>query len=107
LRFKQDTIVFGTVQEDEKIGAEFIFENIGKDPLEIEIVSACECIYMDWTEGPIPAKALGRINLIFNTAGHSGNQSKTIDVIFKNTDTNDYPLVKQVQLLVQVLPKRE
>lgn len=84
-----------------------MFLNKGTTPLEIEIVSACECIYVDWTEGPIPGNEKGHINLVFNTEGHSGEQSKTIDVIFKNTDANDYPLVKQVQLTVKVLPKRE
>jgi len=84
-----------------------VFDNNGKDALEIEIVSACECIYVDWTEGPIPVHEKGHINLVFDTQGHSGDQSKIIDVIFKNTDEKDYPLVKQLQLGVKVLPKRD
>lgn len=105
MAFDKDTIVFGAVKEGEKIGAEYAFVNNGSAPLEIEIVSACECIYLDWTETAIQTREKGQIKLIFNTDGHSGHQAKTIDVIFKNTDDKDYPLVKQVFLIVDVLPK--
>lgn len=106
VKFEQDTVSFGTVEEGAKIGVEYLFKNIGKQTLEIEIISACDCMNLDWTTTPIPPTEQGKVTVVFDSAGHPGDIEKNIDVIFKNTDAKDYPLVKQVALKVKVLPKK-
>jgi hypothetical protein len=94
------------VEEGAKIGVEYLFNNIGKQTLEIEIISACDCMMLDWTTTPIPPAAQGKVTVVFDSAGHPGDIEKNIDVIFKNTDEKDYPLVKQLALKIKVLPKK-
>lgn len=94
------------MEEGTKIGVEYLFKNIGKQNLEIEIVSACDCMMLDWPTEPIKPEAGGKISIVFDSKGHPGDLEKMIDVIFKNTDPNDYPLVKQLLLKIRVLPRK-
>lgn len=106
MRFEKDVIEFGNIPEGEKAGLEIMFTNIGKRDLEIEVVSVCECMLVDWTLEAIPPGKTGKVNMIFDSAGRPGDVTKDIDVIFKNTDKNDYPLVKRVVFKAKVLPKK-
>lgn len=91
--------------EGDEILAEYVFTNIGTDALEIELVSGCQCIRAEWPKELILPREGAQINVFFDTKGWLGEQNKTIDVIFKNTDFNGYPLVKQVYLRGKVGPK--
>ena len=96
---------FGEAQDGDEILAEYIFTNIGTSRLEIELVSACDCIRTDWPRGEIlPGEAI-QITAIYDTSGRVGESEKILDVIFKNTDFNGYPFVKQVFLKGKVVPK--
>ena len=87
----------GTVEGDE-IEAHYQFVNTGDQALEIEIVSACQCMAIEWTRGPIARGQSGEITVVFDTSDRTGDVTKEIDVIFKNTDQDGYPLVKRVWL---------
>lgn len=102
VRFDPERLDFGTVRAGEKVGAEYFFTNIGNRTLEVEIVSACDCMLLDWTTEPIPPGQKGKITVIFDSSGKKGKQEKDIDVIFKNTDKNDYPLVKRAYFGITV-----
>lgn len=105
IRFDDDVMVFGEAEAGDEILAEYIFTNIGTNTLEIEIVSTCDCIRADWPrEGILPGEA-AQITAIYDTTGRAGENEKTLDVIFKNTDFNGYPLVKQIVLKGKILPK--
>ena len=98
IRFDDDTLLFGDAEEGVEVLAEFIFTNIGRDTVEIDLVSACECIQVDWPREPIFPGESALISTVFNTKGWKGEQQKTIDVIFRNTDASGYPWIKQVTL---------
>ena len=85
-------MLFEGVEGDE-IEARYEFENIGSQNLEIEIVSACNCMELNWPRQAVAPGQRGIIEVVFDTKGLSGLVSKDIDVIFKNTDKNGYPLV--------------
>jgi hypothetical protein len=105
IRFDDEVMVFGEAEAGDEILAEYIFTNIGTNTLEIEIVSACDCIRTDWPrEGILPGEA-AQITAIYDTTGRAGENEKTLDVIFKNTDFNGYPLVKQIVLKGKIVPK--
>ena len=106
LRFDDELLLFGEAEEGDEVLADYIFTNIGRIPLEIDLVSACDCIKVDWPRGEIAPGEAARIETVFNTAGRPGETEKTIDVIFKNTDKQGYPLVKQVKLKGKVLVKK-
>ena len=96
---------FGEAQEGDEILAEYIFTNIGTNALEIELVSACDCIRVEWPKGEIMPGEAALINVFYDTSGRVGETDKIIDVIFKNLDFNGYPLVKQIMLKGKIVPK--
>lgn len=98
-------MTFGEATEGDEIVAEYIFTNIGANPLEIELVSACDCIHTDWPKEVILPGEAGLITAVYDTNGRAGETEKTLDVIFKNTDFNGYPLVKQIWLKGKIMPK--
>jgi len=91
-------IDFGSVREGEPVFGRFAFANYAEVPLEIEMVSTCDCIESDWSIGPILPNQLGEVLLKFNSKGEGPDVMKTIDLIFKNVDDKGYPLIKQLYL---------
>lgn len=102
MAFEYEMIDFGSVTEGEPVYGRFAFSNAGPDTLEIELVSACDCIELEWSKGVILTDQQGEILLKFKSAGEAGAVLKTLDVIFKNTDEKGYPLVKQLYLKGEV-----
>ncbi|MFN4080601.1 MAG: DUF1573 domain-containing protein [Saprospiraceae bacterium] len=90
---------FGEVNEGQFVEVAFTLRNIGDEILEIEIISACECIEAHWTTGKIQPDAQAEIKLLFDTRGRKGLNEKDIDLIFVNTDAEGYPLVKRARLV--------
>ncbi len=105
IRFDDEILLFGEAEEGDEILAEFIFTNIGTRPLELELVSACDCIRVEWPNGEILPGEAAQVTAAFDTTGRAGEKEKTLDVIFKNRDFNGYPLVKQVMLKGTIVPK--
>ncbi len=97
-RFRFESLHFGTLKSGERVVVQYPFTNIGKEPLAIEMVSACDCIEANWTRTDIAPGAEGMIEITYDGTDKSGAISKDIDVIFKNTDEKGYPLVKRVLL---------
>ena len=105
VKFRHDLMVFDGSTEGEEVEAHYEFENIGGDTLEIEIVSVCNCMKVEWTRTPVSPGQYGTVDVVFDTAGLSGVVSKDIDVIFKNTDKDGYPLIKRVALKGKVFKR--
>jgi hypothetical protein len=103
MRFDDDTLYFGDILAGDEVLAEFIFTNIGKRPLQIDIVSVCDYIRAEWPEENIAPGEAGLIRVVYDTRNRAGENKKTIDVVFKNLDLEGYPLVKQVFLEGRVL----
>jgi hypothetical protein len=82
----------------EVLSVQYSFLNIGMDSLQVEIVSACDCMELAWTLDPVPPNRRGTVDILFDTANQPAEIIKDIDVIFKNTDARGYPLVKRVIL---------
>lgn len=79
---------FGTVIQGEKVAYSFVFTNTGKSNLIISDVKAsCGCTLPKWTRKPIAPGEEGYIEVIFDSHGRHGEQSKTIQV-FANTQPN-------------------
>ncbi|MDX1910633.1 MAG: DUF1573 domain-containing protein [Saprospiraceae bacterium] len=105
MRFDDDTLFFGDAVAGDEVLAEYIFTNTGKRDLEIDIVSVCECIQAEWPHEKIAPGEAGLIRIVYDTRNRAGENKKTIDVVFKNLDTEGYPLVKQIFLEGRVIKK--
>jgi hypothetical protein len=79
---------FGTVIQGEKVAHTFVFKNTGQSNLVISNVKAsCGCTTPKWSREPIKPGKEGTIEVIFDSAGRSGEQSKTVKV-YCNTQPN-------------------
>lgn len=72
---------FGKVAEGEKISYQFLFENKGTGPLVINSVSTtCGCTVPKYNTKPVKPGENGSIEVVFDTSGRNGLQTKTITV---------------------------
>ena len=72
---------FGKVKEGEKIGYTFTFENQGTGSLVIaSAITTCGCTVPKFDKKPVPPGKKGSLEVIFDTSGRSGMQTKTITV---------------------------
>jgi len=72
---------FGQVKEGEKVGYIFSFVNKGTASLFIKTaVTSCGCTVPKFDKEPFPPGDSGTLEVVFNTSGYSGIQTKTIAV---------------------------
>lgn len=89
---------FGKVKRGEKKETEFVFTNTGNAPLEIDIVSACECTTTDYPIRPILPGQSGSIKVIFDSTEKEENEVIDIDIFLKNTDPETgLPIIEMLQ----------
>ena len=81
LVFKEYEHDFGKVAEGEKIGYAFTFQNKGTANLIIASATAsCGCTVAKYSSEPIPPGGNGNLEVVFDTSGRNGVQTKTITV---------------------------
>lgn len=101
LKFQEERINFGIVNEGDLVKKSFKFTNTGNYPLYIlEAFSACGCTVPDWPKEMIKPGADGVIMVQFNTEGKVNNQRKGITII-----SNTFPAETVVYLEGNVIPK--
>jgi Protein of unknown function (DUF1573) len=72
---------FGKVAEGEKVSYTFKFDNKGAENLIISsATTTCGCTVPGYDTKPIPPGASGNLEVVFDTSGRSGMQTKTITV---------------------------
>ncbi|WP_207433833.1 DUF1573 domain-containing protein [Sabulibacter ruber] len=99
MTFKETEFDFGDIKADKKVEHTFTFTNTGKAPLVIENASAtCGCTVPEWPHEPIAPGETGKIKVVFDPTGKSGQQSKQI-TITANTD----PQINQVSIKTNII----
>jgi hypothetical protein len=79
--FKDYEHQFGNVTEGEKIGYIFTYENNGTSDLIIKSASpSCGCTVPKFDKKPVRPGESGKIEVVFDTSGRRGLQTKTISV---------------------------
>ncbi|HRS19136.1 MAG TPA: DUF1573 domain-containing protein [Bacteroidales bacterium] len=79
--FDEPKFDFGTITQGEVVEHTFFFTNTGSADYTIETVQAsCGCTTPDYTQTPVKPGEKGKVVVKFNSAGRSGNQSKTVTV---------------------------
>ena len=72
---------FGKVAEGEKVSCNFTFDNKGTENLIISsVTTTCGCTVSKYDKKPIIPGASGNLEVVFDTSGRSGMQTKTITV---------------------------
>jgi hypothetical protein len=72
---------FGKVREGEKVGCIFTFQNTGTADLVItSAITSCGCTVPKYDAKPIIPGKTGNMEVIFDTSGRFGIQTKTVTV---------------------------
>ena len=72
---------FGKVSEGEKVSYLFKFVNQGTSNLVIKsATTSCGCTVPEYDRKPIAPGAAGNLEVVFDTSGRNGKQTKTITV---------------------------
>jgi hypothetical protein len=81
LFFRDYSHDFGKVTEGEKVGYTFTFENKGSGNLVIASATAsCGCTVPKYDSKPVPPGGSGNIEVVFDTSGRNGKQTKSVTV---------------------------
>ncbi|MHC1731763.1 MAG: DUF1573 domain-containing protein [Bacteroidales bacterium] len=79
---------FGKVKAGEKVGCIFTYTNTGDADMVITSASAsCGCTVPKYDKRPVPPGGSGTIEVVFDTAGREGIQTKTV-VVQSNAENN-------------------
>jgi hypothetical protein len=91
---------FGKIKEGEKVAHIFAFQNKGPGKLVISSAStSCGCTVPKFDKNPISAGKGGTLEVVFNSSGRSGIQTKTITV-----RSNAKTKVVVLKIIAEVLP---
>jgi hypothetical protein len=91
---------FGKVAEGEKVSYLFKFENRGTSNLVIAAATTtCGCTVPQYDSRPIPPGGSGNLEVVFDTSGRDGLQTKTITV-----KSNAQPPVVILKITAEVVP---
>lgn len=103
MKFNREVFNFGTVKEGATPSGSFTLTNDGSTPLEILNISACYCMSVQESNDFVrPGDAI-EIKVVFDSNDQVGAVSKDIDIIFKNTDKDGYPIVKRLKVKGKVV----
>ncbi|MEZ4829586.1 MAG: DUF1573 domain-containing protein [Bacteroidia bacterium] len=81
VEFTAEEYDYGQVQAGTNVTHQFKFKNTGTEPLVLTRVKAsCGCTTPSYSKDPIPPGGEGFIDVVFNSAGKSGVQNKTVTV---------------------------
>ena len=81
ISFREYQHDFGKVSEGEKLSYTFIFENKGTGDLVItSATTTCGCTIPKYDKKPIPSGGIGNLEVVFDTSGKDGMETKTITV---------------------------
>jgi hypothetical protein len=81
ISFREYQHDFGKVSEGEKLSYTFIFDNKGTGDLVISsATTTCGCTVPKYDTKPIPPGGNGNLEVVFDTSGRDGMQTKTIAV---------------------------
>jgi len=79
--FKEYEHDFGKVAEGEKVAWLFQFENKGTSDLVVtSVTTSCGCTVPKYDIKPISPGGSGNLEVVFDTSGRDGKQTKTITV---------------------------
>ena len=88
LTFQSPEHDFGKVKAGEKVGCIFSYTNTGDADLVITAASAsCGCTVPKYDRKPVPPGKSGTIEVVFDTSGREGLQTKTV-VVQSNAENN-------------------
>ena len=98
MTFEQEHIDLGKMKKGETRSFQYVFTNTGKENVEIELVTACECSTVDWPRRPIPPGKKGVIDVVFDSSEKDVSETVEVDITLRNIDPKTgYQIFKILQ----------
>lgn len=87
MEFTKSEYDFGDINQGDKVSYTFEFKNTGNAPLVISNARAsCGCTVPQWPKEPVAPGATSKIDVVFNSAGKRGRQTKSITITTNITE---------------------
>lgn len=95
--FDKRVIDLGEVKKGEKRTFTYKFTNRGDVPLEIELISSCDCTTVTYEDRPYQPGESGVLKVTFDSAERDESEEVTIDIILKNEEPGTHiPIIEQL-----------
>jgi Protein of unknown function (DUF1573) len=109
MTFDKKLFDFGQIKMGDTPSITYTFTNTGNAPLDIDIVTGCDCTELDWTRTTVAVGEKGFISAKYNSNkaeedDHKKQLEKFVDIILKQTHpSNGYPLVESLKFKVFIV----
>jgi hypothetical protein len=109
MTFDKKLFDFGKIKMGDTPSITYTFTNTGNAPLDIDIVTGCDCTELDWTRTTVAVGEKGFISAKYNSNkaeedDHKKQLEKFVDIILKQTHpSNGYPLVESLKFKVFIV----
>jgi Protein of unknown function (DUF1573) len=109
MTFDKKLFDFGQIKMGDTPSITYTFTNTGNAPLDIDIVTGCDCTELDWTRTTVAVGEKGFISAKYNSnkaeeEDHKKQLEKFVDIILKQTHpSNGYPLVESLKFKVFIV----
>ncbi len=98
MQFEQRVYDMGKVKKGEIKEYTFHYVNAGEVPLEIDLISVCECTTYEFSPSTVKPGGHGWIKVIFDSNKKEESDTSDVDIYLKNIDPEiDAPIFERVQ----------
>jgi len=86
---------YGVIDAGEKVNHKYKFSNTGSEPLIISNAKgSCGCTVPNWPKEPIPPGGTGGIDVVFDSKGKKGKQSKRVTITANTSPAQTFLTIK-------------
>ena len=102
--FAQRSVDFGKVKRGEKREYTYTFTNEGELPLEVDLISACDCTAVDFNYKPYKPGEKGEIRIVFDSSEKDAPETIEIEILLKNTlPGTDIPIIEKLSYTFDIV----
>lgn len=104
MTFDNEHLNLGKVKKGEVKKFNYVFTNTGTEPIEIDIVSGCDCTTIDYPKEKIMPGKKGTLYVTFESAKKDESETVDIDIYLKNINPkNGHRIFKIVDYKFELL----
>jgi hypothetical protein len=92
----------GKVKKGESRKLAYEMQNSSGEPIQIDIVDACECTKVDFPRGLILAGEKRRFDVTFDSSEKETGETIGITIVFKNVDAKGNPRIESINYSFEI-----